>query len=305
MARKRKLNNYRNCPTCEKENRKIIFLTKNIDNEKITSFSFASRKEPEFMRFQLMRCLECDLVYADEPPTEDNLHNSYHDADYDSDTEAIDAAKTYIHSIKNTLDVIPKKRKALDIGTGNGIFLEHLIEAGFEEVIGIEPSPAAIKKAKTGIKERIKVGIFNESDFESNSFDLICCFMTMEHVLDPKMISDSIFRLLKPGGAFVTITHNYRSIVNRLMGEKSPIIDIEHMQIFSHKSIVNLMSKSNFENISNKSIKNSYRISYWIKLLPFNKQVKSILNKFIRILGLHKFRLKINVGNQITSGFKL
>ena len=120
MGKKRKLNNYRNCPTCEKENRKTIFLTKNIDSEKITSFSFASRKEPEFMRFQLMRCLECDLVYADEPPTEDNLHNSYHDADYDSDIEAIDAAKTYIHSIKNTLDVIPKKRKALDIGTGNG-----------------------------------------------------------------------------------------------------------------------------------------------------------------------------------------
>ena len=305
MGKKRKLNNYRNCPTCEKENRKTIFLTKNIDSEKITSFSFASRKEPEFMRFQLMRCLECDLVYADEPPTEDNLHNSYHDADYDSDIEAIDAAKTYIHSIKNTLDVITKKRKALDIGTGNGIFLEHLIEAGFEEVIGIEPSPAAIKKAKTGIKEKIKVGIFNESDFESNSFDLICCFMTMEHVLDPKMISDAIFRLLKPGGAFVTITHNYRSIVNRLMGEKSPIIDIEHMQIFSDKSIVNLMNKSNFENITNKSIKNRYRISYWIRLLPFNKQVKSILNKFIRILGLHKFRLKINVGNQITSGFKL
>ena len=74
------------------------------------------------------------------------------------------------------------------------------------------------------------------------------------------MISDAIFRLLKPGGAFVTITHNYRSIVNRLMGEKSPIIDIEHMQIFSDKSIVNLMNKSNFENITNKSIKNRYRI---------------------------------------------
>ena len=304
MARKNILSNQRNCPICEYPKEKEIFLTKEIDESKITDFSFSSRKEPEFMRHQLVRCLSCDLIYADEPPSANTLHQSYHEADYDSDTEAVDAADIYFHSMRETLNSISEKNSALEIGTGNGVFLDHLSKAGFKKVIGIEPSLSAIKNAPTSRKEKIQIGIFEEKNFKPESFDLICCFMTMEHVLDPKIISDAVFRLLKPGGAFVTITHNYRSLVNKLLGQKSPIIDIEHMQIFSNKSIVNLMKKSNYINIKNKDIKNKYRLSYWIKLLPIQGKLKDTLYKIVKKFGLEEYRLSINVGNQITSAYK-
>ena len=35
----------------------------------------------------------------------------------------------------------------------------------------------------------IREGVFEDQDFAAESFDLICCFMTMEHVLDPKVIA--------------------------------------------------------------------------------------------------------------------
>jgi hypothetical protein len=54
----------------------------------------------------------------------------------------------------------------------------------------------------------------------------------MEHVLDPKVIALPAFRLLRPGGAFVTVTHDHRGRLNRLLGRRSPIIDIEHLQLF-------------------------------------------------------------------------
>jgi len=299
------LKNKRNCPICEDFTSNKIFLSRKIDDDKITNFSFSSRKEPEFMRYRLVRCNICDLVYADEPPSEKYLHSSYHEADYDSNAEANDAALTYYDYMKIIFESLPKKQKALEIGTGNGIFLEYLKKAGFDEVIGIEPSGAAIDKASPQIKKNIKQGIFNEKDYTLESFDLICCFMTMEHVHDPKVISDSAYRLLRPGGAFVTITHNYKSHINRILGSKSPIIDIEHMQIFSDESIVNLMKNSKYQKISNRKIYNKYSLSYWVRLLPLPKNIKNIIYKIINFSGAKKLKLKIGVGNQITSGFKI
>ena len=304
MAKKNILNNQRNCPICKDTEDNEIFLSKKIDESKITDFSFSSRKEPEFMRHQLVRCLNCDLVYANQPPSENSLHESYHEADYDSDIEANDAANVYFHLILEILENISGKNTALEIGTGNGIFLDYLSKAGFQKVIGIEPSLSAIKSAPPERQKKIQEGIFDENNYKPESFDLICCFMTMEHVLDPKIISDSVFQLLKPGGAFVTITHNYRSLINKLLGKKSPIIDIEHMQVFSNISIVNLMEESNYININNKDFKNRYRIIYWIRLLPIPSKFKEILYEIIKKIGLKEYRLSINVGNQITSAYK-
>ena len=69
----------------------------------ITDFSFASRKEPEFMRHRLVQCQVCDLVFADSPPSQDTLSHLYHDANYDSDLEADDAARVYFGVIKKKI----------------------------------------------------------------------------------------------------------------------------------------------------------------------------------------------------------
>ncbi len=54
---------------------------------------------------------------------------------------------------------------------------------------------------------------------------------------DPDIIAQASFRLLRPGGAFATVTHDYRSPVNRMLGKRSPIFDIEHMQLFSRRAV--------------------------------------------------------------------
>ena len=128
--------------------------------------------------------------------------------------------------------------------------------------------------------------------------------MTMEHVLDPYEIASSAYNLLSSGGVFITVTHDYRSIVNRVLNTKSPIIDIEHMQLFSDKSIRELMKVCGYSKVENTSFKNNYAISYWIRLLPLPSIIKRGLSGIISFIKLDKFKLSINVGNQITFGFK-
>jgi SAM-dependent methyltransferase len=294
----------RSCPICNaSEIDSKLFLDKNIDEKRISDFSFASRKQPEYMCHRMVSCNVCDIVYVTHPPKQSELANAYHLAAYDSSEEADDAAEAYIKAMSSTLDLIKNKRRVLDIGSGTGILLDLLRKEGFEELVGIEPSTAAIAAAPIERKDWLIEGIFSEDQFEPNSFDLICCFMTMEHVSDPYSIALSAKRLLRPGGAFVTVTHDYKSLINKLLGRKSPIIDIEHMQLFSKRSIFELFHRCNFSKISVKPFQNRYSLRYWMRLAPIPQRIKIIILKIFKYFGLNKSKLAVNVGNLIAVGF--
>ena len=293
------------CPVCHTGFDKAkLFIEKNIDSAKLSGFSFASRKEPEYMCHRLMQCPKCDLVYADQPPGEDELAHAYHVAEYDSSEEANDAAASYIRAIKPTLGLLARRQSALEIGTGTGIFLECLSRKGFTTLVGVEPSSAAIAAAPEYRRAWIREGMFDEKDFTPESFDLICCFMTMEHVRDPNFIAQSALRLLRPGGAFVTVTHDYRSPVNRLLGNRSPIIDIEHMQLFSDRSVRYLFESAGYVDVTVKAFVNTYSLRYWMRLAPLPRGIKSAMSGLMAFMGVDKVKLGVNVGNLIAAGFK-
>jgi SAM-dependent methyltransferase len=299
------MQNQRSCPIClDKYRASKLFLEENIKKELISDLSFASRKPPEFMSHRLMRCLSCGLVYAPTPPSVEDLSNAYHQASYDSSEEAKDAAQSYLKSTLPVLKRISGLNLALEIGTGSGIFLDLLYDEGFKNLIGIEPSMAAINSASPKARQWIRHEIFEEKNFEPESFDLICCFMTLEHVQDPMEITLAAYKLLRKGGAFVTVTHDYEGLLNRLLGKRSPIIDIEHMQLFSKQSIKQLFLNGGFHSIQSDSFQNRYAVSYWLRLLPLPNGIKDRVNKFLALLGLSGIKLAANVGNIFTVGLK-
>ena len=295
----------RNCPVCGCGIEKAtLFQEENIDLKRISDFSFASRKTPEWMCHQLVRCHSCSLVYAPNPPSVDELAQAYHQAAYDSSEEANDAAQSYMKAISPALRRLSQKNTALEIGTGTGIFLEYLLDAGFNEVVGVEPSMAAIEAAPKNRQAWIRHGIFREEDFASESFDLICCFMTLEHVQDPMALTHAAHRLLRKGGAFVSVTHDYQSVVNRLLNKRSPIIDIEHMQLFSKQSTRTMFESAKFQDVQVSSFTNRYSLQYWLRLSPLPKMLKSLLSPIFSSAPLNVIRLGINVGNIVTIGFR-
>ena len=295
----------RTCPICQTPAEKAsLFLEENIDQTRISGFSFASRKEPEYMCHRLVQCKTCDLVYASSPPEQDELANAYHVAEYDSSEEANDAAQAYIKAMQPFLLKLKHKNRVLEIGSGTGILLELLKDEGFSELVGVEPSSAAIAAAPMHRRDWLREGIFDERDFEPASLDLICCFMTMEHVRDPMETALSASRLLRPGGAFITVTHDYNSLVNRMLGKKSPIIDIEHMQLFSKVSIYELFNRCGLDDISARPFINRYSFGYWLRLAPLPNLVKYLLKWISAHTGMDKLKIGLNVGNTIAAGFR-
>lgn len=295
----------RSCPVCQSSAQSAsLFQAESIDESKISGFSFASRKEPEYMCHHLVRCNTCDLVYASNPPGQKDLAHAYHVAEYDSSEEANDAAQAYIKAMQPTLAKLHRKDRVLEIGSGTGILLELLKNEGFSDLVGIEPSSAAIAAAPVHRRNWLREEIFEEGVFEPASFDLICCFMTMEHVRDPMETAMAAKRLLRPGGAFVTVTHDYRSIINRILGKKSPVIDIEHMQLFSKTSICELFYRCGYIEVSATRFTNRYSLSYWMRLAPLPAVIKRALKWMSDLTGADRVKIGLNVGNTIAAGFK-
>ena len=295
----------RSCPICgASPHRARLFVEDTLDASRLSNASFASRKEPEYMSRRMVQCPRCDLVYVPTPPTAADLAAAYHSADYDSAEEADDAAATYMRETAVLIGGLRGRQRALEIGTGTGAFLQCLHNAGFAEVVGVEPSLAAIAAAPAERRAWIRGGVFDQSDFVAGSFDLICCFMTLEHVLDPMALATAAWRLLRPNGALITVTHDYRSFINRVLGRRSPILDIEHQQIFWQRSIVQLFGRTGFERISARPFANTYAVRYWWRLMPLPPTAKRMLGRITDRSRLGRMRLSLRVGNTISIGFK-
>jgi len=295
----------RACPVCGAgPDQSEPFLSDSRDERLLSASSFASRKVPEFMSHAMVRCRVCDLAYVDRPPSVEELAASYHSADYDSAQEAEDAADAYARAIAPVLSRLRARGAALEIGTGTGAFLDRLSQAGFRDLVGIEPSTAAIDAAPAHRRTWIREGIFEGSDFPPQSFDLICCFMTLEHVQDPGALVAAAHGLLRPGGAFVAVTHNRRAWLNRLLGRRSPIVDVEHMQLFSPNSSTNLLTFNGYADVAGSSFWNRYRLSYWLRLTPISRPLKDRLTASLRGSWLDAGRIPLNVGNYMSWGFR-
>ena len=290
----------RPCPVCGSRDFSRVFAEANYDFDRLDGFAFASRKTPEYMHFRLISCPICDLLYSSPIPEAGKLGKAYEEASYDSAEEAQYASRTYAAFLKKIKERLPDLDGAIDIGAGDGAFLERLLENGFTRVSGIEPSRAPIAAARSGVRPLIRQGLFNPEDFKDESASLITCFQTIEHVYDPQRICRGAMRLLKKGGAVFFIFHNRSSVSARLLGMKSPIFDIEHLQLFSRKSIEYLLRECGFSEVETRPVYNSYPLYYWIKLLPLPAAIKRRF--FKKTLG--DLTLMLPAGNMAAIGYK-
>ena len=102
----------------------------------------------------------------------------------------------------------------------------------------------------------------------------------------------------------MSVTHDHKSFVNQVLGKKSPIVDIEHLQLFSKKSIVELLQRSNFNSIGEFSFFNRYSLRYWVRLFPFPKNLKRQILRALVFTRLGNVKIALNVGNTMAWGQK-
>jgi SAM-dependent methyltransferase len=294
----------RACPICLTADSARIFAESTVDAARLNEFAFASRKVPEYMHHRLMECQRCDLLYADPVPAPEELSVAYRDAAFDSAQEASFAARTYGRLLPRIERPLPDKIGALDIGTGDGAFLRELLDHGFTHVSGVEPSSAPIAAADPSIQPLIRHGLFSKHGIAPGSLSLVTCFQTIEHVSDPLALCRDVLTLLKPGGGLLIACHNRRAMTNRLLGRRSPIFDVEHLQLFSPRSAIELLQTAGFKAISVRAYVNRYPLHYWARLFPMPASVKLGTIQLMKSAGVGHLPLPMPAGNMAVVGYR-
>lgn len=285
------------CPICGSTEPYRLKAHKNFDLKELDCYGFASRKMPEYMHYELRECIDCGVLYAVDQMDSEQLSGLYREAEFDSAEEAGYASRTYVRYLKKFYGDL-RGNVSLDIGTGEGSFLAILKNEEGAEVWGVEPSVAPIGLADPSIKNRIVNDRFRPGLFEADlKFSIITCFQTMEHIPEPQELIRNINDILVDGGVYYTVCHDYTAFVNRMLGKKSPIYDIEHLQLFSAKSLYKLMISNGFSDIITFKITNRYPLSYWMKLFPLPKGIKKTLMTALAKIGAEKIMISVNVGN--------
>lgn len=295
---------HRPCPVCGDADDRRLFADARYDLTKLDAHAFASRKLPEYMHYRLVWCPTCDLVYASPVPAADELAHAYAAAAFSTADEGRYAAATYARFLPGIVARLPRRGSAIDVGTGTGAFLEPLADAGFGRVTGVEPSAAPIAAANPRVRGWIRHGIFREEDFPSGEADLVTCFQTLEHLADPAAFCGSAFRLLAPGGGLFLVDHDHRAIVNRLLGRRSPIRDIEHLQLFSPRSMTELLRRCGFTDIRVVHFANRYPLRYWMTVGPLPAGLKRRLVDALGRTWLGRVPLSLPVGNMAAVAYK-
>jgi 2-polyprenyl-3-methyl-5-hydroxy-6-metoxy-1,4-benzoquinol methylase len=139
----------------------------------------------------------------------------------------------------------------LDIGCGNGHFLEFARSAGWK-VKGIDFDPAAVQIARSKGLD-VQEGSVSLLEGESSLYDCITLSHVLEHVHDPLDLLRSCHRLLKPGGVLWLETPNMNSAGRNAFGAYWRGLEApRHLTLFSRQCLLDCLAALGFRDIQDR-----------------------------------------------------
>ena len=291
------------CPICESLGNAVPVYPSNVDETSFSTEVFSARRLPDRRHYQWVRCKSCTLLRSD-PVLDVDLEKLYVESTFDYSTEIDGLKKTYLKLVNKALKGKSFKKSIFEVGGGNGFFLEAAKDSHFAQVTGVEPSTEAINAARADIKPHMIASMMKDGVLKENSFEVGAMFHTLDHLSDPVTTLKDCLRALEPGGVFVVAIHNERSWSARLMGERSPIIDVEHTHLYTLKSGEALFRKIGFTDVRSGAYNNHYSLAYILHLIPISRTFrKRILESFMGSV-LSKMKVVLPLGNMWVAGAK-
>ncbi len=167
--------------------------------------------------------------------------------------------------------------KLLDLGCGGGIYLKMLADTD-AELWGIDISENAVSIARQRMKKPDQI-ICADADplpFDSDEFDYVSAWGTVEHFISVSSILKEIKRVLKPGGKAVISVPNvyyYKYIWDTLRKGTGPVKHQEPEVLYSFREWKGIIEKAGLEVIRkfrhNKFVQPRFMI--WLRsiFIPF------------------------------------
>ena len=236
--------------------------------------------------FSLVQCVECGLVYTNPRPSVHSIGQYYPDWYYSyrkSSTGLASDLKWLITQViaeeywgydvtsgdkSGILGRIPRwmwrglawwyrhklcrlppyhpSGKVLDVGCGNGSYLDHLRRLGWE-VRGVEIAQRAVETARQQFGIDVFCGALEEAHFPNEHFDAVTLWHVLEHLHSPLESLREIRRILLRGGHLLLTVPNIASAQASLFGDKWIHLDLpRHLYFFTPATMRAMLDKAGF-----------------------------------------------------------
>lgn len=268
-----------------------------FDPEAFNARVFSARRLPDRVHYRMVACNNCGLVRSDPVADEELLAALYASSSFDYGQEVASIQATYGRALGWLQERSPRREALLEIGCGNGFFLQQARRQGWKEVRGVEPSADAVAKAPPELDGAIVQGMMRGGLFAPESFDAVCLFQVLDHISNPIELLGECFAVLRPGGHILALNHNVRAWSARLLGERSPIVDIEHTYLYSPATMSRLFAKAGFIDPRVRSVRNTYSLAYLTQLVPLPAGLKYRLLPALRAGPAGRVRVTVPLGN--------
>ncbi|KKQ70791.1 hypothetical protein A2192_00345 [Candidatus Nomurabacteria bacterium RIFOXYA1_FULL_35_17] len=235
------------CLVCHYPNPVFLFNSKNKHGRHLLSVN----------KFKIFQCQNCHSLLLDTTnlKIDQEFYKTFYPSDYYlNQNKILNTFTTYytkisfffikllisIHLPKNI-----KHPKVFDIGCGSGEFLSQLPSKYKKYGIDINPISAQLiqnHKIKFQIKD------FLQSNPKSNYYHLVTAFHVIEHIANPQLFLQKIYKSLKPGGLALISFPNSNSFGSKLGKQNWFHLDSpRHLFIPNKTSIHILLTKYNLK----------------------------------------------------------
>lgn len=138
--------------------------------------------------------------------------------------------------------------KALDVGCGNGKFVQKLASLGWQSS-GVEFSDSAAQAGRDAGLD-IQTGELQSAAFAAQSFNLVSARHLIEHLPDPRGFMAEAYRVTAPGGRLVIRTPNSRALGRGWFGVNWYANDPpRHVVLYSAKNLGQLAEGAGFSTV--------------------------------------------------------
>jgi len=201
----------------------------------------------------------------------DNIFSAKSAAEYKFDTKDLGYRDIQILNQLNAFD--PNQKYCLDIGPGTGRWIGYLRSQNAKFIAAADLSSESLKKCENIADTLVKIDVEKDKfDFPNDHFDIILCFMVLEHIREPENLLKEISRIAKKDSLILFTIPNILSFTSRLrimLGILPTAVtsDQTHIKFYNKKSLISTFKM----------------FGYSIRIIPTSISLNPLKSKSLRI----------------------
>jgi len=297
----------RNCPICDSNKQSIkkinsFIKAQELDLNELIPYWNGFFKQKIF--FSYVRCNVCKVQYAPIFFSSQQLELLYKQMSPNMDIVPLAALiRTQIGYFNKVRKYSNLENGYLELGPDIGLFTTNCVKKGaFDKYWLFEPN-LNVKNKLEYVMGNSDFTIINDmnrfTQVKNNTIGLAVLIHVLDHILDPVKTLIELREKLSPEGHILLVTHNEKSILRKIVGNRWPAYCLQHPQLYSPTSMEYLLKKSGYKVLTIEKTINYFEISFLIKNLfwCFGIKIKKLPRIFDITIGLR-------LGNIITIAIK-